>query len=73
MPNKPLGSFSNGKTFGWLVGTHASHDRFLIMSADVARRVQRLPPRHYWRFMAGQLSKIGLPDTPYTAWRAFAH
>jgi hypothetical protein len=68
----PCGSFQNARLKAWLVGKPGNRDRYLILPTAVAVRVERLAPRHYWRFMSSQLERIGLRFDPRDSWRAFA-
>ena len=68
--NIPLGSFRNSVWSGWRLTTG---DRYLILPTSIAERIESyIDTMDYWRFMARQLKRIGLPlHTEGARWRAF--
>ena len=65
----PKGSFHNDTWVGWRL---TIGDRYLILPAVMAERLEAVGRVVYWRFMTRQLRRISLPCDPRNAWRAFA-
>jgi hypothetical protein len=65
----PLGTYRNGV---WAAYRLTTGKHYVVLPHSLDRKLQYASPHAYWRFMARQLRRIGVPATPATAWRRFA-